>query len=58
MNMKHEFRDGGTMAAADVPERPAAKKGPLDEEIIEDAASRPEQFREEADRWHGHEEDE
>ncbi len=31
---------------------PAATKSRLDQEIIEDAATRHEQFTEEADRWH------
>jgi len=32
--------------------RPTVAKTRLDEEIIEDAESRHEQFTEEADRWH------
>ena len=41
----------GTMPLKDVPDRPAEPRGPLDEEIVEDADTRHEQFTDEADRW-------
>ena len=50
---RHAFRYGGEMLMKDRKTRAKGPKGPLDEEMIEDADSRPEQFREEADRWHG-----
>ena len=48
-----EFRDGGTALSVEFPRRKKGPKGPLDEEIVEDAESRHEQFTEEADRWQG-----
>ena len=50
---RHAFRDGGSVLSSEFPERKTApKRGPLDEEMVEDADSRHEQFVEEADRWH------
>ena len=47
----HEARLIGVALNKDLPGRRAIVKGPLDEEIIEDADSRHEQFTEESDRW-------
>ena len=41
----------GNVRLADMPVRPKEPRGPLDEDIVEDADSRHEQFTEEGDRW-------
>ncbi len=51
---RDDFGDLEVMKTKDFPERQRrVPKGPLDEELVEDADSRHEQFTEEADRWHG-----
>ena len=51
---RHAFRDGGTLKIEEFTSKAKAKpkRGPLDDEMVEDAPSRQEQFQEEADRWH------
>ena len=51
MSNKFMMRHLGEVKLADMPVRPREPRGPLDEEIIEDAETRHEQFTDEADRW-------
>jgi len=52
---RHSLRILNDMGIANTTERPIVSKTRLDEEIVEDADSRHEQFTEEADRWQGEE---
>ena len=51
MEDRHAFKDAGTVKVSDFPDKAKPKKGPLDEEMVEDAATRQEQTAEEVERW-------